>query len=138
MKNTLFIVGFVVCCPHRYVDLVLVHVLVQEEAKAMLRWRVTANLQVMSNNACADGNSPKYPVTFVFPVRQISVGTEAVLIQTLAEKEENRTSLWGVTTNFTSNGRPLLVQRPLITVLFEFLSVDRVLKTYREQFSCQG
>ena len=111
MTKTLFIVGFLFCCPHRYVDLVLVHVLVQEKAKATLRWRVTANLQVMSNNACVDGNSPKYPVIFVFPVRQISV---AVLIQTLAEKKEKQTSPWGVTTNFTSNGRPVLVQRPLI------------------------
>ena len=107
MTKTLFIVGFLFCCPHRYVDLVLVHVLVQEEAKATLRWRVTANLQVMSNNACADGNSPKYPVIVVFPVRQISVATEAVLIQKLAEKEEKQTSPWGVTTNFTSNAHYL-------------------------------
>ncbi len=57
MPKTPVIVGFLFCCPHRYVDLVLVHVLVQEEAKATLRWRVTANLQVMSNNACAEGNS---------------------------------------------------------------------------------
>ena len=125
MTNTLFIVGFLFCCPHKYVDLVLIHVLVQEEAKATLRWRVTANLQVMSNNACADGNSLKYPVIFVFPVRQISVGAEAVLIQTLAEKEEKPTSLWGVTTNFTSNGRPLLVQRPLITTERSYLTSCR-------------
>ena len=108
LTKTLFVVGFLFCCPHRYVDLVFIHVLVQEEAKATLRWRVTANLQVMSNKACADGNSLKYPVIFVFPVRQISVRTEAVLIQTLAEEEEKRTSLWGVTTNFTSNGSSLL------------------------------
>ena len=125
MTKPLFIVGFLFCCPHRCVDLVLVHVLVQEEAKATLRWRVTANLQVMSNNAGADGNSPKYPVVFVFPVLQISVGTEAVLIQTLAEKEEKRTSLWGVTTNFTSNLSSLLVQRPLITTERSYLTSCR-------------
>ena len=73
--------------------------------------KFTSNVQQRMRN----GNSLKYPVIFVFPVRQISVGTEAVLIQTLAEKEEKQTSLWGVTTNITSNGRPLLVQRPLIT-----------------------
>ena len=115
----------VFCCPHRYVDRVLVHVLVQEEAKATLRCGLTAILQVMSNNACADGNSPKYPVIFVFPVRQISVGTEAVLIQTLAEKEEKQTSPWGVTTNFTSNGHPLLVQRPLIATERSYLTSCR-------------
>ena len=102
MTKSPFIVGFLFCCPHRYVDLVLVHVLVQEEAKATLRWRVTANLQVMSNNACADGNSPKYPVILVFSDCRRSVGIDIVIIQILLEKEDQRASLWGVTTNFTS------------------------------------
>ena len=125
MTKTPFIVGFLFCCPHRYVDLVLVHVLAQEEAKATLRWRVTANLQVMSNNACADGNSPKYPVIFVFSDCRRSVGIDIVIIQILLEKEDQRASLWGVTTNFTSNGRPLLVQRPLIATERSYLTSCR-------------
>ena len=57
LTKTLFVVGFPFCCPQRHVDLVLVHVPVREEEKATLRCGVTAILQVMSNNACADGNS---------------------------------------------------------------------------------
>ena len=94
MTKSPFIVGFLFCCPHRYVDLVLVHVLVQEEAKATLRWRVTANLQEMSNNASADGNSLKYPVIFVFSDCRRSVGID--IIQILLEKEDQRASLWEV------------------------------------------
>ena len=61
LTKTLFVVGFPFCCPCRYVDLVLIHVPLQQEEKASLRCGLTAILQVMSNNACADGNSWKDP-----------------------------------------------------------------------------
>ena len=57
MTKTLFVVGFPFCCPCRYVDLVLIHVPLQQEEKASLHCGLTAILQVMSNNACAEGNS---------------------------------------------------------------------------------
>ena len=81
--KTLFIVVLSFRFPHKYVDLVPVDMSVQKETKATRRWRVTAILQVMSNETCAYGDSWKY----TFSVPFISMDTDAVLVHTLAKGE---------------------------------------------------